>query len=87
MGVLQPGRLRDVRRRPAHQHKNGTATLRAALVGTDLSAELVVCISDAAPSAQVEDMQYFNGDNTYFARLSDGTLWRWGQGLQDPPRS
>ena len=68
------------------KHKNGTATLRAALVGTDLSAELVVCISDAAPSAQVEDMQYFNGDNTYFARLSDGTLWRWGKGYMTPQK-
>lgn len=68
------------------KHKNGTATLRAALVGTDLSAELVVCISDAAPSAQVEDMQYFNGDNTYFARLSDGTLWRWGKAYKTPQK-
>lgn len=68
------------------KHKNGTATLRAALVGTDLSAELVVCISDAAPSAQVEDMQYFNGDNTYFARLSDGTLWRWGSSYMTPQK-
>lgn len=68
------------------KHKNGTSTLRAALVGTDLSAELVVCISDAAPSAQVEDMQYFNGDNTYFARLSDGTLWRWGKAYKTPQK-
>ena len=68
------------------KHKNGTATLRAALVGTDLSAELVVCISDAAPSAQVEDMQYFDGNNTYFARLSDGTLWRWGKAYKTPQK-
>lgn len=61
------------------KHKNGTATLRAALEGADLSAELVVCISDAAPSAQVEDMQYAgNNTRTYYARLSDGTLWCWG---------
>lgn len=68
------------------KHKNGTATLRAALVGADLSAELVVCISDAAPSAQVEDMQYFDGNNTYFARLSDGTLWRWGKAYKTPQK-
>lgn len=68
------------------KHKNGTATLRATLVGAELSAELVVCISDAAPSAQVEDMQYFDGDNTYFARLSDGTLWRWGEGYMTPQK-
>ena len=68
------------------KHKNGTATLRATLVGAELSAELVVCISDAAPSAQVEDMQYFDGDNTYFARLSDGTLWRWGKAYKTPQK-
>ena len=68
------------------KHKNGTATLRATLVGADLSAELVVCISDAAPSARVEDMQYFGGDDTYFARLSDGTLWRWGKAYKTPQK-
>lgn len=70
------------------KHKNGTATLRAALVGTDLSAELVVCISDAAPSAQVEDIQYlsYNNKNTYYARLSDGTLWRWGKSYMTPQK-
>lgn len=68
------------------KHKNGTATLRAALVGTDLSAELVVCISDAAPSAQVEDIQYFSDNNTYYARLSDGTLWRWGKDYKTPQK-
>lgn len=70
------------------KHKNGTATLRAALVGTDLSAELVVCISDAAPSAQVEDIQYLNYNNryTYYARLSDGTLWRWGKSYMPPQK-
>lgn len=72
------------------KHKNGTATLRATLVGTDLSAELVVCISNAAPSAQVEDIQYLqnpgNNKSTYYARLSDGTLWRWGKGYMTPQR-
>lgn len=68
------------------KHKNGAATLRATLVGTDLSAELVVCISDAAPSAQVEDIQYFSDNNTYYARLSDGTLWRWGKGYMTPQK-
>lgn len=70
------------------KHKNGTATLRATLVGTELSAELVVCISDAAPSAQVEDIQYLNYNNryTYYARLSDGTLWRWGSGYMTPQK-
>ena len=67
------------------KHKKGAATLRATLVGTDLSAELVVCISDAAPSAQVEDIQYFS-DNNYYARLSDGTLWRWGKGYMTPQK-
>lgn len=68
------------------KHKNGTATLRATLVGTELSAELVVCISDAAPSAQVEDIQYFSDNNTYYARLSDGTLWRWGKKYMTPQK-
>ena len=70
------------------KHKNGTATLRATLVGTDLSAELVVCISAAAPSAQVEDIQYLNYNNryTYYARLSDGTLWRWGKSYMTPQK-
>ena len=70
------------------KHKNGTATLRATLVGTGLSAELVVCISDAAPSAQVEDIQYLNYNNryTYYARLSDGTLWRWGDSYMTPQK-
>lgn len=73
------------------KHKNGAATLRATLVGADLSAELVVCISDAAPSAQVEDIQYYlqyynDNKSTYYARLSDGTLWRWGKGYMTPQR-
>ena len=70
------------------KHKNGTATLRATLVGAGLSAELVVCISDAAPSAQVEDIQYLNYNNryTYYARLSDGTLWRWGDSYMTPQK-
>lgn len=66
------------------KHKNGTATLRATLVGTGLSAELVVCISDAAPSAQVEDIQ--RSGSVYYARLSDGTLWCWGSGYMTPQK-
>ena len=68
------------------KHKNGTATLRATLVGTELSAELVVCISDAAPSAQVEDIQYLSYGDAYYARLGDGTLWRWGKNYLTPQR-
>lgn len=70
------------------KHKNGAATLRAALVGTDLSAELVACISDAPPSARVEDIQYLscNNINTYYARLSDGTIWRWGKSYMTPQK-
>ena len=71
------------------KHKNGTTTLRATLVGTELSAELVVCISDAAPSAQVEDIQYlvdYSNKSTYYARLSDGTLWRWGKSYMTPQK-
>ena len=68
------------------KHKNGTATLRATLVDTDLSAELVVCISDAAPSAQVEDIQYLSHSSTYYARLGDGTLWRWGENYMIPQK-
>lgn len=66
------------------KHKNGAATLRATLVGADLSAELVVCISDAAPSAQVEDIQ--RSGSVYYARLSDGTLWRWGGSYVTPQK-
>lgn len=68
------------------KHKNGTATIRATLVGAGLSAELVVCISDASQSAQVEDIQYFSDKNTYYARLSDGTLWRWGKSYMTPQK-
>ena len=68
------------------KHKNGTTTLRATLVGTGLSAELVVCISDAAPSAQVEDIQYLSHSSTYYARLGDGTLWRWGKSYMTPQK-
>ena len=68
------------------KHKNGTATLRATLVGAGLSAELVVCISDAAPSAQVEDIQYLSYGDAYYARLGDGTLWRWGKGYMTPQK-
>ena len=66
------------------KHKNGTTTLRATLVGADLSAELVVCISDAAPSAKVEDIQ--RSGSVYYARLSDGTLWCWGSGYMTPQK-
>lgn len=66
------------------KHKNGTTTLRATLVGADLSAELVVCISDAAPSAQVEDIQ--RSGSVYYARISDGTLWRWGGSYVTPQK-
>lgn len=66
------------------KHKNGTATLRATLVGADLSAELVVCISDAAPSAKVEDIQ--RSGSVYYAWLSDGTLWCWGSGYMTPQK-
>lgn len=68
------------------KHKNGAATLRATLVGADLSAELVVCIFDAAPSAQVEDIQYLSYGDAYYARLGDGTLWRWGKGYTTPQK-
>ena len=66
------------------KHKNGTATLRATLVGAGLSAEQVVCISDAAPSAKVEDIQ--RSGSVYYARLSDGTLWCWGSGYMTPQK-
>ena len=66
------------------KHKNGTTTLRATLVGTGLSAELVVCISDEAPSARVEDIQKSGG--VYYARLSDGTLWCWGSSYMTPQK-
>ena len=66
------------------KHKNGAATLRATLVGADLSAELVVCISDAAPSAKVENIQ--RSGSVYYARLSDGTLWCWGSGYMTPQK-
>ena len=66
------------------KHKNGAATLRATLLGTGLSAELVVCISDAPPSAKVEDIQ--RSGSVYYARLSDGTLWCWGSGYMTPQK-
>ena len=66
------------------KHKNGTTTLRATLPGTDLSAEIVVCISDAPQDAQVEDIQRIG--QSYYARLSDGTLWRWGSSYMTPQK-
>ena len=66
------------------KHKNGTTTLRATLPGTDLSTEIVVCISDAPQDAQVEDIQRIG--QSYYARLSDGTLWRWGSSYMTPQK-
>ena len=66
------------------KHKNGAATLRATLVGADLSAELVVCIFDAAPSAQVEDIQYLSYGDAYYARLGDGTLCAGVRAIRRP---
>ena len=66
------------------KHKNGTTTLRATLPGTDLFAEIVVCISDAPQDAQVEDIQRIG--QSYYARLSDGTLWRWGSSYMTPQK-
>jgi len=69
---------------------NGTATLRASLAGSDLSAEIVVCITNQPQDARVEEIQYTgNGEYNYYiyyARLSDGSLWRWGYGLKTPEK-
>ena len=69
------------------KHKNGTTTLRATLPGTGLSAEIMVSISDAPQDAQVEDIQFIKYNcSAYYARLSDGTLWRWGKYYKTPQK-
>lgn len=64
--------------------KAGMSTLRAALDGTELFAELPVYITEADQSAAVEKIQY--NFPYYYACLDDGTLWQWGHDMTVPQK-
>lgn len=57
----------------------GVATLRATLTGTDLYAEITVCLADVDPAVTVVRMErnQCNIGQCTYALLSDGTLWYW----------
>lgn len=60
------------------KHKTGTATLQATISGTELSAQVMVCITDTDPSGTVTELIYDQRRGYTYAVLEDQTLWRWG---------
>ena len=77
------------------KYKEGTATLRASLNGTELYAEITVSITSVDQSTFVEEIQsrqVARDSNAigwmtyYYARLSDGTLWQWGGDIKVPQK-
>lgn len=72
------------------KEKTGSATLRATAHGTELYAEITVCVMEEAMLSRVVDMKlcyyYSNGyyGNMYYCILADGSLWRWGGSLITP---
>ncbi len=56
--------------------KEGTAGLKAELVGTNLSAIVTVAISEHEAVANVKKI--ISNNNSYFALLENGDLWTWG---------
>lgn len=73
------------------KEKTGSATLRATAHGTELYAEITVCVMEEAMLSRVVDMKlcyYYstnnNYSNMYYCILADGSLWRWGGSLITP---
>lgn len=73
------------------KEKTGSATLRATAHGTELYAEITVCVMEEAMLSRVIDMKlcyyyYSNGNygHMYYCILADGSLWRWGDSLITP---
>lgn len=60
------------------KHKTGAATLQATIRGTELSAQVMVCITDTDPSGTVTELIYDQRHGYTYAVLEDQTLWRWG---------
>lgn len=73
------------------KEKAGSATLRATAHGTELYAEITVCVMEEAMLSRVIDMKlcyyyysYGNYGHMYYCILADGSLWRWGDSLITP---
>lgn len=74
------------------KEKTGSATLRATAHGTDLYAEITVCVTEGATFPRVVDMMscyYYNSNSgkygsAYYCIFADGSLWRWGGSLITP---
>lgn len=74
------------------KEKAGSATLRATAHGTDLYAEITVCVTEGATFPRVVDMTscyYYNSNSgkygsAYYCIFADGSLWRWGGSLITP---
>ena len=62
------------------KEKTGSATLRATAHGTELYAEITVCVMEEDTTPHVVDMKYIQGNSSYgyYCILADGSLWRWG---------
>lgn len=73
------------------KEKTGSATLRATAHGTELYAEITVCVMTGATIPHVVDMQRLHIHNNswedvYYVVLDDGSLWRWGGTLIAPEK-
>ncbi len=64
------------------KEKTGSATLRATAHGTDLYAEITVCVTEGESRSRVVDI--FKNHSNYYCILDDGSLWRWGDKLIVP---
>lgn len=68
------------------KEKTGSATLRATAHGTDLYAEITVCVTEGESRSRVVDI--FKSSSNYYCILilDDGSLWRWGDALITPEK-
>lgn len=62
--------------------QTGTVTLRACLKGTNLSADVDLCIQDQIPSINVTKMQKY--DKNIYMLLDDGSIWMIGGDYRYP---